>query len=212
MSRTYVIYKIKSLDPNIDYCYIGSTQNFTKRKCYHKNRCNLINKTSDTKLYDTMKENGGWNNWEMIPIEEYLCDTPLQARMREQYWIDEIEKNKLNSIKAFVTKEQKLEQQKEYYSVNKEKYEEYRAVNKKKILEQNKEYYSANKDKIAEKNSEYRAVNKEKIAEYKAVNKEKFAEYDKKYKAINKEKIAEKNKEYRLKMKMLKKEISLNVL
>ena len=31
MSRKYIIYKIKSLDPNIDYCYIGSTQNFTKK-------------------------------------------------------------------------------------------------------------------------------------------------------------------------------------
>jgi len=38
-----------------------------------------------------MGKNGGWNNWEMIPIEEYLCDTPLQARMREQFWINNIE-------------------------------------------------------------------------------------------------------------------------
>ena len=43
MSRTYIIYKITSLDPKIDYCYIGSTQNFTKRKIKHKSMCKTIN-------------------------------------------------------------------------------------------------------------------------------------------------------------------------
>ena len=200
MSRTYVIYKIKSLDPTVDYCYVGSTQNFTKRKCQHKSRCNVINKNSDSKLYNTMRENGGWINFEMTPIEEYKCDTPQQAHIREQYWIENIEEQKLNSIAAFIGLEPK-----EYKK-------EYKALNKYKIAEQNKEYRAVNKDKIAE----YRAVNKDKIAqqrkEYRAVNKEKFADYQKEYRAVNKEKIAQQKKEYRLKMKMLKKENSLNVL
>ena len=140
MSRTYVIYKIKSLDQTIDYCYVGSTQNFIKRKSQHKCVCNVIKEKNNTKLYNTMRENGGWDNFQMTPIEEYKCDTPQQAHIREQYWIENIEKNKLNSIKAFVTKEQKLEQQ--------------------------KEYYSANKDKIADYQKEYKAVNKEKVADY----------------------------------------------
>ena len=102
MSRKYIIYKIKSLDPNIDYCYIGSTQNFTKRKCKHKSMCNTINSITDTKLYNTMRENGGWDNFQMTPIEEYKCDTPQQARMREQFWINNIEEKKLNSYDAFI--------------------------------------------------------------------------------------------------------------
>ena len=125
MSRTYVIYKIKSLDQKIDYCYVGSTQNFIKRKWNHKSRCNVINKKNDNKLYNTIRENGGWDNFEMTPIEEYLCDTPLQARMREQVLIDEIEKNKLNSINAFISVEDRLDhiakQQKEYYYKNRDK-------------------------------------------------------------------------------------------
>jgi len=102
MSRKYIIYKIKSLDPKIDYCYIGSTQNFTKRKCKHKSMCNIINSITDTKLYNTMRENGGWDNFQMTPIEEYKCDTPQQARMREQFWINNIEEKKLNSYDAFI--------------------------------------------------------------------------------------------------------------
>ena len=102
MSRKYIIYKIKSLDPNIDYCYIGSTQIFTKRKCKHKSMCNIINSITDTKLYNTMRENGGWDNFQMTPIEEYKCDTPQEAHIREQYWIDNIEEKKLNSYDAFI--------------------------------------------------------------------------------------------------------------
>jgi hypothetical protein len=98
MSKTYIIYKIKSLDQSIDYCYIGSTQNFTKRKSLHKCCCNNINKK--TKLYNTIRENGGWGKFEMTPIEEYVCDTSLQAHIREQYYINLIEGNLLNSYNA----------------------------------------------------------------------------------------------------------------
>ena len=101
MSRTYIIYMITSLDPKIDYCYIGSTQNFTKRKIKHKSMCKTINSITDTKLYNTMRENGGWDNFQMTPIEEYLCDTPQEAHMREQFWINNIE-HKMNSYDAFI--------------------------------------------------------------------------------------------------------------
>jgi len=174
MSRTYVIYKIKSLDPKIDYCYVGSTQNFTKRKSKHKSCCNVINKTSDTKLYNTMRENGGWLNIEMTPIEEYKCDTPQQAHIREQYWIENIEESKLNSRNAFISGEQKTEYHKEY-----------KAVNKEKIVEQNKEYRAVNKDKIAELRKEYKFKNRDKIAEQ-----------NKEYYFKNRDQKAEKNKEY----------------
>ena len=38
-----VIYKIVCNDENVDYLYIGSTTNFTKRKNCHKSCCNNIN-------------------------------------------------------------------------------------------------------------------------------------------------------------------------
>jgi hypothetical protein len=189
MSKTYIIYKIISLDPTINYCYVGSTQNFTKRKSLHKCCSNMINK--NTKLYNTIRENGGWINFEMIPIEEYKCDTPLQARMREQFWIDKIEENKMNSNKAFVSMEKK-EYQKEY-----------RAENKDQIAEYNKKYCNENKDKIAA----YRDINKDRLAEYRAINKDRIAENKKKYyiknkdrmaeyRAINKDRKSENNKKY----------------
>ena len=34
------MYKIIPNDDNLDYCYIGHTTNFMKRKCKHKSACN----------------------------------------------------------------------------------------------------------------------------------------------------------------------------
>ena len=160
MSRTYVIYKIKSLDSTIDYCYVGSTQNFIKRKWNHKSRCNTMHKKSDNKLYHTMRENGGWDNFEMTPIEEYKCDTPQQAHIREQYWIENIEEGKLNSINAFISAEDRLAQAVEYIK-------EYRFKNRDKIAEQYKEYYFKNRDQMAKKNEEYYFKNRDQIQEQK---------------------------------------------
>ena len=50
-----------------------------------------------------MRENGGWDNFEMKPIEEYKCDGSLLVRIREQFWIDKIEEKKMNSNNAFMT-------------------------------------------------------------------------------------------------------------
>ena len=190
MSRTYVIYKIKSLDPTVDYCYVGSTQNFTKRKCQHKNNCNVINKKNNTKLYNTMRENGGWINFQMTPIEEYKCDTPLQARMREQFWIENIEKNKLNSINAFISAEDRqnqiAEQKKEYRFKNRvqiaEQKKEYRFKNRDQIAELKKEYYFKNRDQIVEQQKEYYFKNRDQIVEqqkeYRFKNRDQKKEYD----------------------------------
>ena len=87
-----------------------------------------MHKNSNNKLYNTIRENGGWDNFEMTPIEEYLCDTPLQARMREQVLIDEIEKNKLNSINAFISVEDRLDQKKEYYFKNRDQIHEQKKI------------------------------------------------------------------------------------
>ena len=53
------LYKIsKQGDNNF---YIGSTEDFNRRKIEHKYRC----KTKDFKLYKYIRENGGWSSWNM---------------------------------------------------------------------------------------------------------------------------------------------------
>jgi hypothetical protein len=137
MTKIYIIYEIRPINKELIYSYVGSTENFIKRKSNHKRTC--IN--SNLNVYKYIRENGGWINFEMVPLEEYECDTKIQARIREQFYINQIE-NKLNMIKAFSTIEENKNKQTEQKYI-------YRFENKNKINTINKIYREENKEKIA---------------------------------------------------------------
>ena len=101
----YIIYRISVAD----YTYIGSTKDFKQRKIEHKSR--YINGYT-FKVYEMIKENGGWDKSEMMPIEEYECENNIQARIREEYWRREYDA-KMNSRKAYISKQEYTEIQKE---------------------------------------------------------------------------------------------------
>ena len=81
-----VIYKITF---NNEPVYVGSTTNFTKRKHTHKS--NSLTKTLP--LYKTIRENGGFDKFQIVPIEEFECNNKIQAVIREQKYIDELKPN-----------------------------------------------------------------------------------------------------------------------
>ena len=112
------IYKLESSfeDPSI---YVGSTVDLTRRKNCHKNRCN--DSKYNCKLYQYIRDYGGFNNWFMFTIEEFEYETKEQLRDREQYWIKELKAN-LNSQDAVQDKEY----HKKYNEENKEKINEKR--------------------------------------------------------------------------------------
>ena len=109
-----IIYKIKCNDELVLDFYVGHTTCFKSRKYMHKSHC----KTNTLKLYQMIRANGGWQNWSMIEIELYPCNSSTEARIREQYWIDEL-KAKLNMYKAFVT-----EKKEEYNKIYREEHKE----------------------------------------------------------------------------------------
>ena len=81
-------YKIVCNDLNVTECYVGHTTNFAKRKHHHKNMCNNINdKKYNTPIYQFIRNNGGWDNWDMILIEQCKCEGSLDARKKnESIW------------------------------------------------------------------------------------------------------------------------------
>ena len=82
------IYKIICNDATVKDCYVGSTSNFTKRKCYHKSTCtNIKSKNYNYKVYKKIREYGGWDNWSMVEIEKYPCKDNIEATIRERHWI-----------------------------------------------------------------------------------------------------------------------------
>tara|TARA_B100000768_G_scaffold35622_1_gene34234 strand:+ start:1558 stop:2094 length:537 start_codon:yes stop_codon:yes gene_type:complete len=166
----YIFYKIVCEDCP-DYIYIGSTKSFRSRKYQHKTCCN--NEKINLKIYQKIRENGGWDNWNMIIIDESDNLTFTQARIKEEELRLKFNGN-LNSNKAYITEEDNKEQKREYALKNKEKKREYdlkyRENNKEKKGEYDKEYYEKNKEKI----KEYNEKNKEKIKEY-------YRQYNKQY-------------------------------
>ena len=158
MEELFIIYKIYSKDNK--YIYVGSTKNLKERINKHKSSYHNTNDIDkyNLKVYKTIRENGGWNEFIIEKIEEMYCNKK-DAFIRETELMKILNSN-LNSINAYASKEE----------VKKQK-QEYRLKNKEKLKEQKKEYNMKNKEKINEKNREYR-MNK-RLEKFKNEEKEK---------------------------------------
>jgi len=153
-SRT-VIYKIQHID-NDTLLYIGSTTEFTKRKCQHKRNCNNEkSKSYNLKVYKMIRDNGGWGEFEMIQIKEFPCENKRQAEMEEDIIMREM-KASLNTIRAYLSPADKKQEKK---VINKE----YREANKEAINKKGKAYRQANIEAIKERKKAYCETNKEKM-------------------------------------------------
>ena len=82
-----IIYRLVCNDTNIKECYVGSTTNMIKRKQQHKAQSSKeTSRDYNKKKYIFIRNNGGFENWSMIMIEEFPCENNLQSRQRERYY------------------------------------------------------------------------------------------------------------------------------
>lgn len=131
MYKNGKIYKLVSRDPKIVDIYIGSTcTNLCKRIAFHRE---TALEAQNRKLYKFI--NGNWENWRIILIELYPCNSKQELLQREQYYIDLL-KPTLNDNNA--------------WGINKEREKAYeqRAERKDKRNEISKIHYQKNKDKV----------------------------------------------------------------
>jgi len=132
----YIFYKIVCKDENIKDCYVGKTTDLKRRWREHKKNCNNENRSEyNLKLYQFIRENDGWNNWNIIEIDKGEYDDK-DSSIRERYWFEELNAN-LNCKTPSRTRKEFSE---EYYEKNKEK-----------INETCKEYRDNNKEILNEK-------------------------------------------------------------
>ena len=137
------IYEIVCKDVNITEKYIGSTTNLIQRRREHKKVCNNENiKAYNYYVYQFIRENGGFENWDVVLIEQVIdCKDKENLHKRERYYI--VEK------KAELNKKIPLRTDKEY-----------REDNRAKLAKLSKEYRKNNKDKINKYSKEYREKTK----------------------------------------------------
>ena len=155
------IYKI-SKDKLI---YIGSTCDFNQRMNVHKSICyNINSKSYNLKIYQTIRLNGGWDEFEKVVIKNICCENREELHEIEGEFIKNI--GTMNCQISGRTQKQYyennkykiLENRKQYYENNKDKVKQYYENNKDKI----KEYYKNNKDKV----KQYYENNKDKVKQY----------------------------------------------
>lgn len=115
----YTIYKIVCLTKP-ELIYVGSTKNYCHRIHNHKYYANQDNKNFF--LYESIRENGGWENWECCIIEHFESDNRHDATLREGFYIDTLNAC-LNMVKIHHTTELKKKAlalaQKKYNQKNK---------------------------------------------------------------------------------------------
>jgi hypothetical protein len=93
-----IFYKIQCKNPDVKDLYIGHTTNFVQRKYAHKRSC-IDEKSSNynCKVYNVIRETGGWNNWKMEIIAFHNCENHYAARKLEQQYFEQYMAT-LNSI------------------------------------------------------------------------------------------------------------------
>jgi hypothetical protein len=152
--KNYIFYKIYCHDN--DYIYVGSTCNFNNRKRQHKENTNLDNKKKNFKVYKTIRENGGWENWKMIQIGTREQITKRQAEQIEEEYILQL-KAELNDKRAYLSEQVKKEQK----AISDKKYRE--SEKGKASQEKRKDYFTQynNSEETKERKHEWYLANKE---------------------------------------------------
>ena len=169
-----VLYIIYCKDETIHDIYVGHTTNFTKRKSNHHTKYKQPEKKHyNMPVYQFMRDNGGFDNWNIEMVFPVPCNNVKQARKHERKLIEVLGATLNHDIPGRLHKEyedterEKIRTRgKEYYSSEKgiKKRADWTDKNKDNILEKKKLYYQANRDDIKEKVKNYAYNNKELVS------------------------------------------------
>ena len=137
-----VIYKLFCKDANISDIYIGSTVNIRSRMSDHKGKCNNPNSNRYMiRVYQFIREHGGWDNWTMIALEEFRCNTKMEKEKMELKYVKELTPTLNIKIPAnYQTGD--IYDDKEYQRL-------WRGANKDKIKDDMKHWRKANKERVS---------------------------------------------------------------
>lgn len=154
----YVIYNIKHNE--LPLVYIGSTRDLAKRIKVHN--IDYL-KYPESKVYKTIRDNGGWEAFTFNVLEEIECDCKNDALMIEEKYRSDTAN--MNTNRCFLTEDErklaiKISKQLYYQrnketitnrlrQYNKDRYVERKALGLTKLIQST--YYQKNKEKLIAK-------------------------------------------------------------
>ena len=98
---------------------MGSTCNFKRRKHQHKTHIN--NDSHRNYKCEFSRANGGWDNWEMVQIESFSCDTKTELESRDRIWLGSLGATLNRQIPGRTQKERReayIDKRKQYCEAN----------------------------------------------------------------------------------------------
>jgi hypothetical protein len=148
-----IIYKLARRD-GAGECYVGSTCSLRQRRYMHKHVCTVPDSQHHhMRLYEHIRSNGGWDEWDCVPLEEHPCENKTQLHIRERHWVDTLRPSLNTRAPAALA----LAGGQAAYDA--ERY----AANREAVLAQKAEYYAANRERLAAKMADYYAANRERL-------------------------------------------------
>ena len=181
-----LIYKLCCKDANITDIYIGSTTNFKQRKGTHKRSCNNEkDKAYNIKVYKCIRENGGFENWEMIQIKTVNANDKRDLEAEERLVIEELKP----SLNCYIPTRTEKERGVAYYKANRDD-----------IIARQKAYTEANRDAIRAYHKAYAEANADALNSYSKAyyeaNRDDIIARRKAYNEANRDAISAKKKAY----------------
>ena len=84
-----VIYKIVCKNEDVKDVYVGSTVNFKRRITEHKYSCNNEKSVNyNLKVYQTIRDNNGWENYDIIEIIKQPCKDIAESHALERHYYE----------------------------------------------------------------------------------------------------------------------------
>jgi len=153
----YTFYKIVNVNGDCEMVYVGSSCNMKHRRNTHKSNCNNPkSKNYNLKVYKTIREHGGWDEFKIVELGSAEQITLTESLVIEETYRIEL-KAIMNTNRCGTTKDGIKEYYKQYGIDNvdkiKENHKQYNIDNANKIKEQRKQYYIVNADKLKEKHT-----------------------------------------------------------
>jgi len=137
-----VIYKIVCKDKTITDFYVGHTTNLKRRENIHLSRSCGTNDNCYSHLYNFIRENGGWTNFEMMILDHYPnCQSKEEALILEEEWIKKLNPP-LNTHAAKQTPEE-LREKKNAWKRASERHHEYAREYSKNITQEQRDAKNA---------------------------------------------------------------------
>lgn len=84
-----VIYKLCCKDKEVTDIYVSSTTNIVKRRYLHKYCCKKeSDKNYNLYVYRFIRDNGNWENWDLVEVERYSAIDKRDLERRERHWFE----------------------------------------------------------------------------------------------------------------------------